>query len=466
VVRSVVFTVVLAAAFVFTATAAAPGEHFAPILAELTPPAILRGVGRLFLASDRGLIGESEDRVNVLILGIGGEGHDGPQLTDTMILVSYQPSTKKVAFISIPRDMLVEVPHYGWRKINAVNAYAESEEKGSGPKRTAEALSGVLGVQIPYYVRVDFAGFKELVDKTGGVLVYVERPFTDLQYPTADDKVQTVSFKSGWQRMDGATALVFARSRHGNNFEGSDFARSRRQQKIITAFKDELMSAGTIADPTKLISMLGIVSAHVATDFEPWEIVRLASVAKDADAGAAIRKTLDSESGGPLVPADANGAYVLVPKDGNYSAVRKIVADVFSETATPAQTAASSIAPTQGHSVRIEIQNGTDLTGYATKAADSLKGNGFTVGYVGNAPSHGYERTVIYDLSGGRYGDELAKLRKLLDADVSVTIPEWFASGPLPPSLTMNPPTPVGGKNDADFLIILGKSSVSLVGPS
>jgi LCP family protein required for cell wall assembly len=464
--RSIIFTIVILAAFFFTATAASPGEHFAPIIAEIAPQTILRSFGRLFVASERGLDGESEDRVNVLLLGIGGAGHDGPLLTDTIILLSYQPSTKRVALISIPRDLVVEIPNYGWRKINSVNAFAEMNERGSGPQKTAEALSSVLGVKIHYHVRVDFAGFKKMIDELDGVLVYVERSFTDASYPAPNDEYQTVSFKSGWQRMNGETALVFARSRHGSNFEGSDFARSRRQQKILSAIKEELLTSGALLNPAKLLGLLDIVKNHLQTNFEPWELVRLSQIAKNIDENFVIRKTLEPSVDGPLMAADVNGAYVLVPKDNDFGAVQSLVRGIFStELAATDKDAEKAPSPGLSRIVKVEIQNGTGLNGFASKTADSLKTHGFQVSFIGNAPSRSYERTVIYDLSGGRFEPELRELRELLDADVSVTIPEWFAAGALPPSLVVETPKQSGGAT-ADFLIILGKSSASLLGAS
>ncbi len=454
--RGLVVAAVLTVAALFSATAAAPGERFAPIIAELAPPVLVRGLGRLFLSSDRLLDGEAEDRVNVLLLGVGGEGHDGPELTDTIILLSYKPSTKQVALLSIPRDLVADIPGYGWRKVNAVNAYAEANAPGTGAGKTAAFLDDLLGVRIPYYVRVDFAGFEKVIDELGGVLVYVDRPFTDASYPAPQDEYRTVSFKGGWQRMDGETALIFARSRHGNNFEGSDFARSGRQQKILLAAKEELLSAGTLANPTRLSRIFEIVSGHVATNLGPWELLRFSAIAKEADAGAIVRKTLDPESGGPLVPGNVNGAYVLVPASGTYDGVRAIARDVFA-----APTGTENVPPSSAPSrtVRVEIQNGTTLTGFASKAATEIRAKGYGVSFVGNAPSRGYERTVIYDLSGGKYGTEIATLRNYLDADVSVTIPEWFSSSALPPALTANPPSPQGGASSADFLVILGQSS-------
>src|SRR3990167_1388001 len=113
-------------------------------------------VRQIIGADDRLLKGEKEDRVNLLILGIGGQGHDGPQLTDTMIFTGWQPSTNAVGMISIPRDLIVPISDYGWRKINHANAFGEQEEAGRGPQLASEVVSEIFDQPVDYYLRIDF----------------------------------------------------------------------------------------------------------------------------------------------------------------------------------------------------------------------------------------------------------------------------------------------------------------------
>jgi LCP family protein required for cell wall assembly len=468
--RAIIFAAILCISGLFTASAATPKEEIAPILAELSPPLLWHGVGKLFLAGDRNLNGETNDRVNILLLGIGGQGHDGPQLTDTIILLSYKPSTKQLAFLSIPRDLAAEIPGYGWRKINAVNAYAEAIAPGSGGRATADAVGKLLNIDIPYYVRVDFAGFTNMVDELDGVLVHVDRSFTDSAYPAPNDLYQIVSFKEGWQQMSGERALIYARSRHGSNGEGSDFARSKRQQKILTALKDELLSSGVLTNPAKVARLFGIVAAHIQTNITSQEILQFAGIARDINPEAMIHRTLEPEANGALHVCTTCTAYMLVPANNTYDAVRALVADIFDQA--PSATEAPPLLPTpttekqnapQYNNTLVEIQNGTTLTGFATKAANAIRSHGFTATRISNAESTAYERTVIYDLTGGARAKELRALRQLLDADISVTLPEWFAEKSLPPALTAQTPTLQGGASSAHFLVILGKSSATLL---
>jgi LCP family protein required for cell wall assembly len=186
---------------------------------------LLRQIVNIVAPSEKYLVGEQDDRINFILLGMGGAGHSGPYLTDTIILASFKPSTKQASIISIPRDMIVPIDSQNYRKINSVYTIGKQNGEGGG-EFTKKVISETLGLPVHYFVAVDFAGFVEIIDAIDGIEVTVDRSFTDHQFPTEDYKYQKVSFEEGEQKMDGITSLKFARSRHGNNGEGSDFARS------------------------------------------------------------------------------------------------------------------------------------------------------------------------------------------------------------------------------------------------
>ena len=246
------------------------------------------------------LAGEKEDRINILLLGMGGEGHPGPYLTDTNILVSVQPSTKKVSMVSIPRDLSVPIPGYGWRKINEANHYGEMKEKGAGAQSAASVVSQIFDQPINYYIRVDFSGFEKLINELDGIKVYVDTAFTDSQFPTDNYGYQTVSFEQGLQKMDGQTALNYARSRHGNNGESSDFARSKRQQKVLTAIKDKALAFTTFISYSKISALLNMYKENVSTNLEPWEIYKFYKLAKDFDSNNITNLVLEPSNDSPL----------------------------------------------------------------------------------------------------------------------------------------------------------------------
>ena len=393
----------------------------------------------LVRSADKKLQGEHDDQVNILILGIGGEGHDGPYLADTILLASYQPSTDKLALVSIPRDLVLETPEFGSVKINAIDAYAEARAPGSGPAATAKALGTMLGEPIAYWTRIDFRGFERAIEAVGGVDVTVDRAFTDDQFPisSSDIGVKSVSFAAGTQHMDGKTALNFSRSRHGTNGEGSDFARSKRQEKILVALRDKLLRAGTLLNPFTIDALVGTVQDNVKTNLETWEILRLAREAGNVQAAdIALRVMSDANVLAPATGPD--GAFLLVPKGGDWAAVRAFATSALDQTA-PSEPARRA--------VRVDVQNGTSIPGLANKTANDLIRSGFTVVHVGNAAQRTYEKSVIYDLTAGRETDALVKIRSLVDANVALTIPDTLTAS------AGDPPKPV------DFILVIGQNA-------
>jgi len=209
-------------------------------------------IKHLLINPEKEIKGESDDRLNMLLIGIGGAGHPGSYLADTIIVASLKPSTKEVAFISIPRDLYVEIPDYGWRKINNAFAFGHGPDyPGGGEALLKEIVEDVTGLPIHYYARLDFEGFRKAIDDVGGIDIYVENSFTDYEYPDYNYGYQTISFKKGWEHMSGERALQFVRSRHGTSGEGSDFARSKRQQKVLFAVKERIFSINTFINPAQ-----------------------------------------------------------------------------------------------------------------------------------------------------------------------------------------------------------------------
>ncbi len=238
------FFILLIISFTFiSAVLSADNDSF---LAGVKNSYLVRQITNIISPEDKYLEGEKEDRINFLLLGMGGEGHDGPYLTDTIIVASFRPSTKEAALFSLPRDMIVPLTKNDYRKVNSIYTIGERRKNTSGGELMKKIIGDTLDIPIHYFAAVDFKGFVELVDAIDGVEVNVDRNFTDYQFPTSDYKYQVVSFKEGEQSMDGLTALRFARSRHGNNGEGSDFARIKRQQKIIVSAKEKLTSFNTL----------------------------------------------------------------------------------------------------------------------------------------------------------------------------------------------------------------------------
>ena len=394
---------------------------------------IWRTVVKLISAQDKFLKGEKENRINILVLGVGGEGHEGPYLTDTIILLSLKPSTKEVSTISIPRDLYAPIPGYSWKKINT--AYAFGEIKNQGGELITKVVENIFELPIHYYVVCDFSGFEEMIDIVDGIKVYVEKSFTDDQFPTFDFKTQIISFNQGWQKMSGIQALRFVRSRYGNNGEGSDFARSKRQQKIIMALKDKIFSFNTLLNPEKMSNFLDSLNEHIKTDLNLQEILRLADLAKEINPSKIITKVLDNGDKGPLyAEMTENGVYVLKPKAGSFKELSSIANNIFENNAAEEKTIAIKN--------RIIIQNGTTYYGLASNLAQKLESLNFEIAEISNAPEQNHKKTIIYDLTLGKKEEELKILKEKIGAGISY-------------------PMPKNEGLDVDFLIILGKDLIS-----
>lgn len=379
------------------------------------PQNLLKKISLLaFNRDDTGadLAGAKEDRINILLLGMGGAGHDGPYLTDTIMIASIKPSTKEIALISIPRDLGVYIPGYGQQKINHVNAYGELKQPDWGGAATTELISKTFDLDIPYYIRLDFKAFEEIIDEMGGVKVVVDQAFTDPMFPAPNSEYQTVTFKSGEQTMDGKTALTFARSRHGNNGEGSDFARARRQQKILTALKDQITDIGVIANPITVTNILTDLENHVTTNMEFNELVSLARLGKSIGTENVDSMVLDTSVNGFLVNYfSEGGAFMLAPRTGNFTAINTAIKNVFTvNTNSVAQTGSNSetkntsslknlLAPKKGTALltpTIEIQNGTWNAGLAARVRRRLEFRDLIISTIGNYSAKPLTKSRIY----------------------------------------------------------------------
>jgi len=424
----------------FGASVITSGEHLSQTLGNSSLWGQLK---HLISSGDRSLNGEEDDRINVLLLGMGGLDHDGPFLTDTMMVASFKPSTKQVALISLPRDLLVQIPGNGWRKINHANSFGEVENPGHGGELATEVVSQVLGIPIQYYVRIDFAGFKNIIDDLGGVTVDVENKLDDRMYPikgketaTTSERYEHLVVEPGRRHMDGELALKYVRSRQAAGVEGSDFARSKRQQKVLTAVKEKALSLNTITNPYRISKLMETLSQHLATNMQVWEILRFYNLGKDIDETKITRIVFDDSPTGLLYAAiTEEGAFVLKPKAGTFVELQTTARNVFD----PAQAAKERIK-------KVEIMNGTKINGLAFETSQYLQSLGYEVIRIKNAPTQDYQKTVVYNLLTDDQDETAAKIADLIKAELAPTLPSWVRA-------TSSPQV----SSQTDVLIILGK---------
>lgn len=416
---------------------------------------IIGQVKHLAESSDRELKGEQSDRINILLLGIGGKGHDGGQLTDTIMVASIKPSTEQASFFSIPRDLAIPIEGSGWRKINNVNAFAEQSDPGSGGLASSQAIGDLLNAPIDYYVRVDFEAFEKIIDQIGGVDVYVENTLDDYSYPILGQednpsyysRYEHLHVDTGWQHMDGSLALKYARSRHGAGGEGSDFARARRQQKILEAVKEKVISANFLLSPTKISSLISTLNKNISTNLKVWEIIKLWSLVKDIKSDTIINKVLDNSPSGLLEDGRGdNGAYILSPRSGDFSEIQYLFSGIFGINSN---TDSSSTKKQKAEGGTITILNGTWINGLGSRKALQLEQLGLTVAEIGNLSRHNFERSVVYDLTFGAKRQTLELLKEELGANIAPTLPDW-----LKEELTAR--NAEQARKQPDFILILG----------
>ncbi|MBN1162846.1 LCP family protein [Patescibacteria group bacterium] len=291
----------------------------------------------------------TDGRTNILLLGSDmrkeGAEINKPTLTDTILVASIGSLDKDVVLISVPRDLWIK-----WKtdngeetfsKINAVYDYTTYHgEKIGGIDNLIQVINETLDIPIHYYGVVTFNVFKEFVDIVDGIDIDVEKSFTDYYYPVEgkenaplEERYEVVSFEKGTQTMNGDRALKFARSRKGDNGEGSDFARSKRQQKVIMAIKDKALSIKTLINPIKLKELYDTYSDNVDTNIDFGVIQSFYLLSQQIDFDKVVSVVLDDRSqaieGGLLyAPEDTTlygDQYVLIPQTGDFSQIHAYV---------------------------------------------------------------------------------------------------------------------------------------------
>jgi polyisoprenyl-teichoic acid--peptidoglycan teichoic acid transferase len=245
--------------------------------------------------------------------------------TDTIMLGQVDLRVPRVSLVSIPRDLLVDIPGYGKDRINTAYVYGEAfKEPGGGIGLLQRTIEKSFGVKVDHFGMLDFQCFRTAVDAVGGVTVNVPRAIIDPTYPTEDYGTQLVKFEPGLQRMDGERALQYARTRSSDN----DFQRMQRQQLIVSAMRDQLLQLRTLpAIPTLLGGC-----RNLRSDLGWREYLNLAASMRTLDGKAvsfaAINETMVVDS---VLPS---GAAVLIPR---WDQIRPLIGERFaSGSAVPA----------------------------------------------------------------------------------------------------------------------------------
>lgn len=220
-------------------------------------------------------------KVNILVIWRWWDENDAPDLTDTIILASINYDLKSVSMLSIPRDMYIKYSSWWWSKIN--EAYSRflknTKDKTLAIEKLKETITNITWENIDYFVNIDFEWFRKIIDTIWWIEIDVPEDIYDNTFPWPHHTYTTFKIIKWLQKMNWETALKYARSRHST----SDFDRSLRQQLIIKAIKDKVMSLWILANPIKIKSLYDVVSENILTDLSFQEIVALALFWKDVD---------------------------------------------------------------------------------------------------------------------------------------------------------------------------------------
>jgi len=275
----------------------------------------------------------SDGHTNILVLGMGGGMHQGADLTDTMLVVSLDQKNHTVALISVPRDIWSDTLK---DKINSAYHYGEEKKKGGGLVLAKAITEDVVGLPIQHSFVIDFSGFTKIIDLVGGVDVIVPTAFTDTQFPIEGKendpcggdpefacRYETLQFTAGLQHMDGTLALKYVRSRHAEGEEGSDFARSRRQQDVLVALKQKVLQSKFFFSPTYIVGLLRSFDEATDMDMNIGELLTVGKLLATTKSQAITKISFqDLLTSPPLY--QYGGRYVLLPQE-DFAAIHTFI---------------------------------------------------------------------------------------------------------------------------------------------
>jgi LCP family protein required for cell wall assembly len=382
----------------------------APSIDESTLPTTAAGtpmpVSSAPLQPDAGPTPQAWDgssRVTVLIMGLDYDDTEARRIprTDSMMVASMDPQTKTAGIMSIPRDTWVNIPGFDYAKINTAYFLGDSYKlPGGGAGLAVQTVESFLGVPINYYAQIDFDAFVKFIDEIGGVDINVPQKikvsvmggFT-VHGTNGTYTRETKTLKPGVQRLDGATALAYARDRHT---DGGDFDRSSRQQQVVQAVREKVLSLNML--PTliaKAPQLYNDLSSGIHTNLSLSQIVQLAMYASQIPEYNIHYGLLGPDSA--LNGTSPDGQSILIPLMDKFRTVRD---ETF---ATSGPLASSVVSTNQAELVKqeqakISIHNGSSTTGLAETTGNYFRNQGLNIVEVGNDNLTG--SSYVVDITG------------------------------------------------------------------
>lgn len=380
-------------------------------------------------------------RVTVLLIGLDyrdWSADEGPSRSDTMILLTLDPQTKTAGVLSIPRDMWVAIPGFQHGKINTAYYLGEAYKlPGGGPGLAVKTVEQFLGVPVNYYAQVDFNAFVQFIDEIGGVKIDVPEKIKIDLLGTGHRTIKTL--QPGVQTLPGEWALAYARNRYT---EGGDFDRAARQQQVILAIRDRVLSLDML--PTlvsKAPTLYNQLASGVHTNLTLDQVIRLAVLAQEVPENQIVRGILDENT--VVFGRSPDDLSILIPIPDKITLVRDQV--FASSGALGPQTPGDTLQRARAEAARVAVYNGSSTAGLAERTAEYLRSQGLNVVQVGDAGQR-YSGTTLVDHSGSPYAiGYLADLMNIRDfrlqLEMDLNAPydlelylgdDWAVSGNLP----------------------------------
>ncbi len=401
----------------------------------------------LSILSTTKLKGEDSGRVNILLAGNSADdaGHNGAQLTDSIMILSVDTKNNTGFMLSVPRDLWVEIPGFGHAKINEAYVDGETEKFnqsgyfGGGMGLLQEVIQDNFGINLNYYGLVDYNALRDMVNAVGGIDFNVQSTDSRGLYDPSVDYVThgpLVKLTNGVHTLTGEQALDLARARgdaYGSyGFPKSDFDRTDNQRKELLALRSKILTTGVLANPVKISSLLDAIGGNVQTDFTPSEIHRLYDLVKGIPSNSIQSIGLNDVDGKNLLDSYTSpaGQSALIPALG---------IDDFTdiESFIKRETSSNLLAR---EDATIVVLNATDTTGLASKADDALTAKGLNVLSTGDASAN-QATTSIIDVSNNASPQTKKYLVSTYGNNVTTT-------------------NPYGTTYDADYIIILGADQI------
>lgn len=403
---------------------------------------------------------DSNGRSNILILGTSEDdpGHEGGNLTDSMMILSIDQTKKNAYMISIPRDLYVKYHQAcasGYEgKINVYYSCVGGDGTSVDQDRkaltkTSDFVGQIFGLDIQYGVNVNYTVMRDLVNAVGGITVTIDsrdpRGQMDSNFDwkcgaTTYQRIKNcppnghyIDYPNGPVHLDAEHALYLAQARGDAaptyGFEQSNFDREKNQQKIIKAIRDKAMSVGILTDFGKVTGIIDSLGNNLRTTFQASEVKTLVSLAKDIkDNDIKSISLIDGNT--PVMATDmVSGQSVVVPAAGtyDYSQLQELIQKQLSSN------------PVTREGANVAVYNGSGVSGVAQTEADSLTTKGYNVTTIANAPEGNYRNVDIYELGSDKPATKAA-LEHMFNVKVK----------------TSDPPVTVTG--ETDFVIIVGKA--------